>query len=193
MLKKEKKYNVGDKYGSLTINRFELRGKNHVIISVCDCGKEKVFWKKSAITRQKSCGCGINDFGVNAKQRRSWNLRLQGYKNGAKKRGFIWDLSLQQFIEKSSSPCNYCGVSPKIWGCKTNAKSIQKDSPNTNPNDYLISFTGLDRINSKIGYTYENVVSCCVYCNRAKSDLSEIEFINHIKKIYEWQLLRKKI
>lgn len=30
-----------------------------------------------------------------------------------------------------------------------------------------------------------NVVSCCKHCNLAKSDMSQQDFLNHIKRIYE--------
>ena len=68
----------------------------------------------------------------------------------------------------------------------TNSPSLKKDSPNVNPKDYEINFTGIDRYDSKLGYTIENSVPCCKNCNRAKSDLSFEDFKLHIKKIYEW-------
>lgn len=37
---------------------------------------------------------------------------------------------------------------------------------------------GLDRIDNTKSYSFDNVVSCCRLCNRAKSDLSKWEFIN---------------
>ena len=51
---------LGERFGCLTATRFELVGKNKTLVATCDCGKEKVFWKKSAIKNQKSCGCGIS-------------------------------------------------------------------------------------------------------------------------------------
>lgn len=177
---------VGDVFGSLTVDRFELRGKNHVLIARCICGQEKVFWKKSAIRNIKSCGCLSDLNGVTGKQRRSWNLRLQGYKNGAKKRGLLWQLTFQEFVKICSLPCHYCGAEPKSWDCITSSPAIQKDSPNAVPTDYLINFTGVDRYNSSLGYTADNCVSCCVYCNRAKSDLSFEEFKNHMERITNW-------
>ena len=166
--------------------RTELRGKNKVYICLCKCGKEKVFWKKSSIEKQKSCGCLIDDVGLSGKQRRSILTRMQGYKNGAKKRGFCWELTYEQFVNVSTKPCFYCGAEPKKWDCMTNSPSLKKDSPNVNPDDYTIFFTGVDRIDSKKGYTIDNVVPCCTFCNRAKSDHSIEEFKDKIEKTYKW-------
>jgi hypothetical protein len=175
----------------MEVTRSELRGKNKVYICLCKCGKEKVFWKKSAINRQKSCGCLTDDSGLSGKQRRSILTRMQGYKNGAKKRNIVWDLTYKQFVEVSTKNCFYCGSEPKEWDCMTNSPSLQKDSPNVDPNDYKIKFTGVDRFDSKKGYTLDNVVPCCTFCNRAKSDFSFDVFKEKIEKTYKW-LYQKK-
>jgi hypothetical protein len=175
----------------MEVIRSELRGKNKVYICLCKCGKEKVFWKKSAIDRQKSCGCLIDDAGLSGKQRRSMLSRMQGYKNGAKKRNFVWQLTYSQFVEIATKNCFYCGSDPKVWDCMTNSPSLKKDSPNVNPDDYKIKFTGIDRFDSKKGYTLDNVVPCCVFCNRSKNDLSFDVFKEKIEKTYKW-LYQKK-
>ena len=179
------KYSVGDRYGSLIIESFEHHGKNLVIVARCDCGGTKVFWKKSAITRQESCGCSIRN-GFTSKQRRSWNSRLQGYKSGARNRGLVWEPSLNEFVKIASQPCTFCGLPPKDWECVSNAPSVQKDSPNILPEDYLIKISGVDRLDNSKGYTLENSVPCCVYCNRAKSDLSFEDFKSHVERMYNW-------
>jgi hypothetical protein len=166
--------------------RTELRGKNKVYVCLCKCGKEKVFWKKSAMDRQKSCGCLMDDAGLTGKQRRSMLSRMQGYKNGAKKRNFSWELTYEQFVSVATKPCIYCGTEPKKWDCMTNSPSLRKDSPNVKPEDYIIEFTGVDRFDSKKGYTVENVVPCCVFCNRAKSDLTLEDFKKKLEKTYKW-------
>lgn len=175
----------------MEILRSELRGKNKVYICKCDCGKEKVFWKKSAITRQKSCGCRIDSAGLLGKQRRSMLSRLQGYKNGAKKRNFVWQLTYEQFVDISTKNCFYCNTEPKEWDCMTNSPSLKKDSPNVNPSDYKIKFTGIDRFDSKKGYTIDNVVPCCTFCNRAKSDLQFEQFKQNVEKAYKWLFQNK--
>ena len=61
----------GDLIGNFIFVRTELVGKNKVWIMKCSCGNDKTFWKKSAINRQKTCGCGIDEAGLSGKQARS--------------------------------------------------------------------------------------------------------------------------
>ena len=46
-------------------------------------------------------------------------------------------------------------------------------------------YTGLDRINSELGYTVENIQPCCKWCNMAKSDRSEKDFIEWVALIID--------
>ena len=176
----------GDVIGSFTFVRAELVGKNKTWIVRCLCGEEKRFWKYSAIARQKSCGCGTDEAGLTKEQRRMLNSRLHSYKSGAAKRGLDWDLSYKDFVEITSKDCSYCGVKPTKLNYFENAPSLQKESPSRDWSKYTILFNGVDRVDSSIGYTTDNCVPCCTYCNRAKSDLSFEEFKGHIEKVYKW-------
>jgi hypothetical protein len=177
---------IGKRNGHLEIDRIEWKGHNKVVIAKCDCGQEKAFWKISAFGNQKSCGCGIDDYGIKATQRRSWNFRLQGYKNGAKTRGYCWELTFHKFVEIASKPCYFCGDPPKTWECFSNAPSVRKDSPSAKKTLYEIKISGVDRLDNSEGYTEKNCVPCCVYCNRAKSDLTIEQFISHVEKMHKW-------
>lgn len=44
--------------------------------------------------------------------------------------------------------------------------------------------SGLDRVDSSRGYELDNVVPCCTRCNKAKNNMSQASFIEHIIKIY---------
>jgi 5-methylcytosine-specific restriction endonuclease McrA len=175
----------GDHVNNWTIKRFELKGKNKVIIAQCICGKEKVFWKNNSVLNTKTCGCGLDKSGLTSKQRRTILLRMQGYKSGAKNRNIKWCLTYDEFVKASTKNCFYCNEKPRKINAMS-APSLKADTPNFNYNDYNVLFTGLDRLDSSKDYTLNNVVSCCVMCNRAKSDMTIKEFKNHIKKIYEW-------
>jgi len=59
-----------------------------------------------------------------------------------------WDLSIEEYTEKiSSNSCYYCGGPLPNYGA------------------------ALDRLDSNIGYSVDNVVPCCKYCNTIKSNL----------------------
>ena len=53
----------------------------------------------------------------------------------------------------------------------------------TRPYNGFIFVNGIDRIDSCIGYTKSNCVSCCEICNKAKRNLTIKEFTDWIKKL----------
>jgi hypothetical protein len=56
--------------------------------------------------------------------------------------GWVWELTLKEFVEIRKNPCFYCGdVLPQTRG-------------------------GLDRVDCNGGYTVANVLPACVDCNR---------------------------
>lgn len=104
--------------------------------------------------------------GPNTKQKRKiyWDSDkgiYNRYKNDCNrrrgiKRGITFNLSFEQFVFLTNSKCSYCG--------KENCR-------------------GVDRIDSSKPYTIENSAPCCRVCNYMKSDLSYVEFLEHLKKI----------
>lgn len=83
--------------------------------------------------------------------------KLHKYQYRAKQKNFNWDLTEEQFLSFLQKPCYYCGVK--------------------------IEHIGLDRLSSTKGYNLENVVSCCIGCNRMKMQLTKEEFIKKCKMI----------
>lgn len=62
----------------------------------------------------------------------------------ARRYGHSWELTQAQHAKLLEQDCRYCGQSLAPVG------------------------TGLDRVDSHLGYTPDNVVPCCPDCNRAK-------------------------
>ena len=87
--------------------------------------------------------------------------RFGNLKRRSKTRGYDVSLTLEQFEQVVSNPCTYCGDKPEI--------------------------IGIDRQDNSIGYSYENSVSCCKTCNMMKHVLSITEFLDHIKRINNYQ------
>lgn len=86
-----------------------------------------------------------------------------------------FDLDYEQFITLCEMDCAYCGGEPTktLWkGYKTPWFA-----------------NGLDRIDSGKGYSMDNVQPCCSMCNRLKSDLGEMDFLNHLRKISAFRKL----
>ena len=85
-------------------------------------------------------------------------------------------------IPPSKNPCKYCGIeySKEIEDRLNESKNKKRLS------DYVLKCNGIDRVNCEIGYTEENSVSCCKYCNFAKHTMSETDFYTWIRKVYEY-------
>lgn len=100
------------------------------------------------------------------------NLAAQqqrSYRHSAKRRGYTYDLSKEEFVQLVNSSCHYCGSPP------SNKGTTKKGIP------YL--YNGIDRVDNTTGYTVDNSVPCCANCNRAKSDMTLEDFKSHIARI----------
>ena len=51
-----------------------------------------------------------------------------------------------------------------------------------------ITYSGIDRIDSKEGYNINNCVPCCKICNMMKNNLSIDMFLSKIKQIHNRKL-----
>lgn len=146
----------------------------------CVCGREKDIIPSSVIKGiTKSCGCKRKQLCREAVDRyylKEYVRPVEGraysrYKIDAKKHNRTFNLSRDEFDELVSSNCFYCGTPPFLnQGNKT--KSIVK------------RLNGLDRVDSSRGYTLDNVVPCCIHCNKAKNTMSTNEFVEWICLIY---------
>lgn len=99
------------------------------------------------------------------------------YRKSAETRGLDFNLTSDQFRLLTKMNCYYCGVEPlQIY-----------DKKCSKYNGYWIH-NGIDRLSDDNGYQIDNVVTCCKKCNYAKQGMTDIEFLNHIRKIYEHHL-----
>lgn len=168
---------TGQKFGRLTVIKFSHMDKyvNTCWLCKCDCGKETTVINtnlKSGHT--KSCGCLQKE---NDEKRRlpkgiaACNWVIRNHKGGAKKRNLEQALTDEQIMTIHKENCHYCGAPP----------SNICSHPEYNGS---YTYNGIDRINSDLGYTINNVVSCCKNCNLAKQSLSYDEFLDLIKRIH---------
>lgn len=98
----------------------------------------------------------------------AFNQTFKAKKALAKYRELEWNLTKDEFKQLVEKNCHYCGSAPKNIKKTCNGCYIHN---------------GLDRINSDLGYDLNNVVPCCIICNRAKSNLTQIEFQNWINAL----------
>lgn len=148
----------------------------------CDCGKTTLTNHYSILSGEaKSCGCYTRNnlplISMKEKGRSGFTKVLFYYKRAAKKRNLEFKLTEEQFKKLTNDKCFYCNKKPKQ--ISNNAKSEVGIKNST----YL--YNGIDRINNNKGYTLDNCVSCCKMCNMMKMKYGYIEFLWHIRSIYE--------
>lgn len=128
----------------------------------CDCGNlvdrsysNVVQAKKGNGT--KSCGCLKKS--KDAARRQIPEMRMWGeYRSNARFKNRVLSLTLSEFLALVRQPCVYCGSPP---------------------------LSGLDRVDSEIGYTSINSVPCCKICNRAKREMPLTEFQAWIARLIQ--------
>lgn len=180
----------GDKYSKLTaikaMDKHSGPGGRKWLFK-CVCGKEIIrtiqkvayYYRKNPKAIQ-SCGC------VRTPRNNSKLLPVEivllhratdQYKQNAKKKGRIYNLSFDEASKILLENCHYCGKKP--------SRKIK----NTRGS---ILVSGIDRLDSNSGYVLNNVVSCCKTCNTLKKNLDYNEFLIWILAIYENLDLGKK-
>lgn len=145
----------------------------------CDCGN--IVEIASAHLRKgdtTSCGCYRREFRRLQLGEASRNRLYYRYKKEAELRKVKFKLSIKQAILFFKGDCRYCGVKPTQVAHAENMYGA-----------YL--YNGIDRKDNSIGYIINNCVSCCGTCNHMKHILGEEEFLEHIKRIYNYSIERR--
>ena len=184
---------TGDKYGRLTVMSYagiDHRNK-HLWLCLCECGNEKIVVSDNLSSgKSNSCGClkaeflarKGNQYGLyHDREEALLKVQYSHLKRRDKKKGFTDTMSFEDFSLLSKSPCKYCGLeySKKIEDRQNESKKQKRLS------DHVLECNGIDRVDSLKGYTVENSVACCKYCNTAKNTMTVCEFYNWVKKVYE--------
>ena len=168
----------GKKFGKLIVlNRTPKpeKYKNRSIywLCKCDCGILREV-RGGALTRTKGPMTSCRKCYYLTEGTVSHNQLFLLYKHSAKRRKINFDLSYNDFKNLVSDNCYYCDNEPK-----------QIHAPGTYRE---IKYNGIDRVDNNKGYIKSNCVSCCKICNSAKLCMSQQEFFNWIKRVYEKML-----
>ena len=142
---------------------------------ICDCGNITVVAVESlkrGLTN--SCGCIWDERMKKPVGESSTHKLFVQYKRDAKRRGYEFSLTNEEFIEMIFNNCYYCGESPNR---ETNNKGVNGN----------IAYNGIDRVDNTVGYVKDNVVTCCMDCNYSKLDRSVTDFKNWIMRVAEHQ------
>lgn len=152
---------------------------------LCDCGNiTYVDGRKLANGHTKSCGCKRKGK-PNLRARKGYgeslrNRIIDSYKRNAKNKDISFRLTDKDLQKLLSGNCFYCGCVP--------SKTIKKKG-------FYGEFTynGVDRLDNHKGYTKENSVSCCSFCNYTKNATDYNKFIKWIRQVYKHTKLYKEI
>lgn len=178
----QKKNHVGEKLGKITIiNQYYVPIKHQSELRVdyvCECGNKTLNKAYQKVKTQKMCKkCrNTNFYKVNLET--SFNALFNDYVQSATRRKLVFTLSKDEFKTLTKENCFYCGCYPA---------SIRR--PKATSGEYV--YNGIDRKNNSIGYVLDNCVSCCKTCNFAKHQLGYNEFLNHVKRIYDFHFRGK--
>lgn len=179
--------NIGNKINELTIGQqIEKRGDFFYVLCTCSCGIEK-FIRLYNLASGKAISCGHTSYASEhqAKRSRKQDPQLTTIKRLYKsyKREPGDTLTLEEFIQLSQKQCYYCGSPPlKSYNYFT-APDYKKVASQFSIENGTYVWNGIDRIDSSLPHIFDNCISCCYICNRAKSNMSVKEFYAWIAKI----------
>lgn len=139
-------------------------------MGICrECGNSDNFYK-TQVSYCKNC---FKQYMNKYKKDTNWKKyyqtskgRYKVYESRAKKSSFIFSIDFDFFNSLISKDCFYCGVSP--------SKEL----------------IGVDRVDNSKGYSFDNCVPCCSNCNYSKRGRSDIDFIEHCKRVTLYQLTK---
>ena len=163
---------LGQTFAELTVIELMGRvGKYHYRVKVrCSCGAEKSVLLAD-IRSGATVTCGnrtIHRTGADRTRPAFLQVYKHAYQVRAVKKGLMFSITEEEFLELSQQNCHYCGVEPS-----SHSKSGTSEW----------KYNGLDRTNPAHGYVIENVVPCCSICNHAKHTMSYETFCAWLDRI----------
>lgn len=175
---KRQKVQPGDVFGRLLVQEIKRvpygNGKTWTRAAakcLCTCGKyTTVRVEALQVGATHSCGCLQKEQAAKVCLSRikgdvsgQWDIYTH-YQYNATKRKISFALSLTQFTELILQDCYYCGAPP--------TRTFGKFTCN-----------GVDRLDSNLDYTLDNVVTACGRCNYAKGRMTKEFFLGWIAQI----------
>lgn len=140
----------------------------------CECGKTAIIRGYSLTSgKTQSCGCLKLEAPHLAQfQETIYSAHISAARVVWKRKNRYSELSFNEFYRLSQQNCFYCNSAPSIivYGRQKN---------HCNP----FTYNTLDRVNSSLEHTIDNVVPACLICNRGKLDRTLDQFLQHINDL----------
>ncbi len=170
---------IGQNFGDWKVIKFShqhKKSRNQYWFCKCLCGVNKPVKLSSLLSGESTCctTCSLSKRGENARRWSGYQNIPKGFfnkiMNGAAARDIVFELTIEQVNElflSQNKCCVYSGSPLKF--------SHNRGGETT---------ASLDRIDSKGGYTIDNIHFIHKDINFMKLDLSENEFLNFVKLIH---------
>lgn len=190
---KTKDIQIGSIYKELiVVEHLGLINNQNFYLCKCSCG-DLIKICKSRLLNQKVIHRGCKNI-VNKKhhnlkylpQEASFRAKATNYKAIAKNRKLEFSISIDKTIELLKQNCFYCNQEPNNdYNAIIRNRNSKTQYNFYKVEDYNIKYNGIDRIDSSKGYTENNCVSCCKFCNTAKLDRNQEDFKKWIVNLYK--------
>jgi hypothetical protein len=99
------------------------------------------------------------------------------YTSNAKQHDREFSLTDDEFIKLIQGDCFYCGSAPN------DDVRVRSRGTVCVREDEIFKLSGIDRVDSAVGYTVGNCVTACTACNLAKGSRSASEFISWVLRV----------
>lgn len=178
-------------FGRLTVKGIVGRDKRnrHLWKTTCECGADKIVigeYLRNGNT--KSCGCIRKERAKTFNKGNTWSRKPPGYagltilfsryRNHARDRGLVFELSREDVETISKLSCFYCGSPPSYVSVSVDKTMTVEGLKNSS---YV--YNGIDRVDNSCGYTRDNCVPCCGTCNQIKMDMKTEDLFAHIERM----------
>jgi hypothetical protein len=157
---------------------------------LCECGQSIQVSSYNLVSNNtKSCGCLKIEVATKNSHRliagrRQFEPRIASARRVWKNycyRDKKMTLTFEEFLAISQQNCNYCGTPPNTRYNHFSTPSSRSCSSTEQKG--LFVYNGIDRIDSLQAHIPNNVITCCVLCNRAKSNRSLLNFLSWVKRL----------
>jgi len=162
---------IGKRFGSLVvIKRNTKYCKNNTLWDcICDCGEMRTMFY-SNLSRAKKCTCNFQ------RDEHILNQIFASTKNSAIKRKIEFDKNLTkeillELLEKQNYLCALSGIKLQIGRYHQNIETT----------------ASIDRIDSSVGYTINNIQWVHKDINKLKTDFGQVEFLKYCNIVAQYQ------
>jgi hypothetical protein len=178
---------IGKRFGKLIVDSFSHSAYSNGYTGnywkcLCDCGNEKIASTRNLCRgRTRSCGCLLGYNNITSRNNTTSNVKSKPYealykyfKGRQEVRKIEVTLTYEEFLEfAKNNKCHWCGTEVRFA-----EHNLHKHGTNYN----------LDRLNCKIGYTKENCVVSCKFCNRAKYTCTSEMFESYLNQLVKYRV-----